>query len=167
MVLRTRPSSHVRFSNAECPLQRKPQRNSLPSLTMLRVIRGRSVWIVMPESQVQILEECCDESYSEPFDLEDMQGPSEALHLCKHMLRSGGDPLGWNHLAEMITDLTWMEINSLAGYFSVITDVVFSFEPSPPHNSQRIDTSTDSTNNTTKTTYTNTYYHILTHNNTC
>ena len=32
-----------------------------------------------------------------------------------------------------------MEMNSLAEYFSVITDVFFSSEPSPPHNSQRID----------------------------
>ena len=40
------------------------------------------------------------------------------------------------------------------------------FEPSPPHNSQRIDANTDATNNTTKTTHTNTYYHILTHTNT-
>ena len=44
---------------------------------------------------------------------------------------------------------------SFAGYFSVITD--FSFEPSPRHNSQRIDASTEATNNTTKTTHTDTY----------
>ena len=53
-----------------------------------------------------------------------------------------------------------MEINSLAGYFPVITDVVFSFEPSPPHNSQRID-------NNQQHNEDNTYYHILSHSNTC
>ena len=52
------------------------------------------------------------------------------------------------------------------------TDVVFFLEPSPPHNSQRIDANTDATNNTTKTTHqhmlshTVTYCHILTHTNT-
>ena len=36
---------------------------------------------------------------------------------------------------------TVMEINSLAGLFFEITDVVLSFfQPSPPHNSQRITT---------------------------
>ena len=39
----------------------------------------------------------------------------------------------------------------------------FFFKPSPPHNSQRIDANTDATNNTTKTTHSNTYWHILTH----
>ena len=53
-----------------------------------------------------------------------------------------------------------MEINSLAGYFFGITDF---FEPSPPHNCQRIDTNTDATNNTTKTTHTDTYKHKQTH----
>ena len=53
------------------------------------------------------------------------------------------------------------------GIFSVIADVVLVFfEPSSPHNSQRIDGNTDATNNTTKTTHTNTYYHILAHTNT-
>ena len=37
-------------------------------------------------------------------------------------------------------------------FFKKITDVVFASEPSPPHNSQRIDANTDATNNTTKTT---------------
>ena len=57
---------------------------------------------------------------------------------------------------------------SLAGHFSGFTDLVFAFffEPSPPHNSQRIDANTDATNNTTKTTHANTYLHILTHTNT-
>ena len=57
-----------------------------------------------------------------------------------------------------------MEINSLAGLFFEITDVVFLpfFEPSPPHYSQRIDANTDATNKTTNTTHTTTYHHIPT-----
>ena len=46
---------------------------------------------------------------------------------------------------------------SLAGYLSVITDVVLvSFEPLSPHNSQRIDGNQQHNED-------NTYYHILTH----
>ena len=54
---------------------------------------------------------------------------------------------------------TVMEINSLAGHFLKLQDfvLVFFFEPSPPHNSQRIDANTDATNNTT---HTNTNKHI-------
>ena len=60
---------------------------------------------------------------------------------------------------------TVMGLNSLAGHFFEITDVVFSSEPSPPHNSQRIDANTDSTNNTMKTTLT-TQTNITKHNQT-
>ena len=43
-----------------------------------------------------------------------------------------------------------MEKNSFGRHFFGITDFVFFFfEPSPPHNSQRIDANTDVTNNTT------------------
>ena len=50
-----------------------------------------------------------------------------------------------------------MEINSVAGYFPVITDVVLVFcEPSSPHNSQRIDGNQQHNEE-------NTYYHIKPH----
>ena len=61
---------------------------------------------------------------------------------------------------------TVMGIDSLAGHFFQITDVVFNFEPSPPHKRQLIDANTDATNKTTKTTHTTTYYHLLPHTNT-
>ena len=50
-----------------------------------------------------------------------------------------------------------MEINSFAGYFPLITDVVLVFfEPSSPHNSQRIDGNQQHNED-------NTYYHIKPH----
>ena len=66
---------------------------------------------------------------------------------------------------------TVMEINSLAGYFLELQISFWSFfEPSRPHNSQRIDANTEATNNTTKTTHTlthtNTYLHITPISNT-
>ena len=52
---------------------------------------------------------------------------------------------------------TVMVKNSLAGFFCNYRCRFFFFEPSPPHNGQRIDANIDATNNTTKTTHTNTY----------
>ena len=54
------------------------------------------------------------------------------------------------------------------GIFSVITDFVFSlffFDPSPPHNSQRIDANTEPTTQRRQhiPTRINTNYHIITH----
>ena len=37
----------------------------------------------------------CDESCSEPFDSEEVDRPSGALHLCKHVSRSRGGPRRW------------------------------------------------------------------------
>ena len=55
-------------------------------------------------------------------------------------------------------------VNSLAGHFFLkLQTSFFSSQPSPPHNSQRIDANTDATG---KTTHTTTYYHILTQPNT-
>ena len=53
-----------------------------------------------------------------------------------------------------------MEKFPRGAFFFEITDVDFSFEPSPPHNSQRIDGNQQHNED-------NTYYHILSHTDTC
>ena len=67
-----RPSSHANFSNAEYLLERKPQTNPPPRLTVLRVIQEPRIARTGPGKSV------CDGSYSGPFELEEMQGPSGA-----------------------------------------------------------------------------------------